>query len=104
MTNEKKKKRPFYRPIDTNKLKKIIINNSESSIEPIISKIEKLRTHLHILYEEINCFHIEKGLVKNVIVLYLLDSIVPNYINQISNLANSDIILQIKGLSLISHH
>ena len=55
-------------------MKKITINNSESSFEPIKDNIEILRKRFDILFEGIDTFCVESGLIKNVIEFYFFDS------------------------------
>jgi hypothetical protein len=61
-------------PIYKNNVKKIIINNSESSCEPIIKNIEKLRMKLSFLYECVKNVTTERDLIKCVYELYFFDS------------------------------
>jgi len=75
LTNSRKhKKKPIFIPIYNNSVKKITINNSESSFEPIRERIGDLKSKFDVLFEGIDTFRVESGLIKNVFELYFYDT------------------------------
>ncbi len=69
--NKRKKSNPI--PIYDRRVKKIIINSTESPIKSIIEKIEYLKSHLELIYETYHCTNILPIGTKNSYELYFLD-------------------------------